>query len=66
MNRSTTTIMVLGGYGNFGARICRALAGDPTIRLLVTGRSASKAQRMATQEEATKAAQNAPAPAPQG
>lgn len=49
MNRSTTTIMVLGGYGNFGARICRALAGDPTIRLLVTGRSASKAQRMATQ-----------------
>ena len=49
MNSSTTTIMVLGGYGNFGARICRALAGDPTIRLLVTGRSASKAQRMATQ-----------------
>ena len=35
--------MVLGGYGNFGARISRALAGDPDIELLVAGRDAAKA-----------------------
>ena len=47
MNGSETTIMVLGGYGNFGVRICRALVNEPNIRLLVAGRSASKAQGMA-------------------
>ncbi len=31
-------VMVLGGYGNFGARISRALAGDARIQLLVAGR----------------------------
>jgi len=35
--------LVLGGYGNFGARICRALAGDPAIRLVVAGRDARRA-----------------------
>ena len=30
--------MVLGGAGNFGARIVRALRGDPAIELLVAGR----------------------------
>lgn len=39
--------LVLGGYGNFGARICRALAGDSTIELYVAGRSLAQAQRMA-------------------
>lgn len=43
--------LVLGGYGNFGARICRALAGDATasrpIALLVAGRDASRAQALA-------------------
>lgn len=38
--------LVLGGYGNFGARICRALAGDPTIDLLVAGRNRDQAQRL--------------------
>lgn len=32
-------ILVLGGYGNFGSRICRALLGDPRIELIVGGRS---------------------------
>lgn len=36
-------ILVLGGYGNFGARIARALAGDPALRLLVGGRDGAKA-----------------------
>jgi hypothetical protein len=31
-------VIVLGGAGNFGARIARALRGDPTIDLLVAGR----------------------------
>jgi len=43
--------LVLGGYGNFGARICRALAGDPAthhgIALLVAGRDATRAQALA-------------------
>ena len=40
-------VMVLGGYGNFGARISRALAGDARIELLVAGRHAAKAQAFA-------------------
>lgn len=39
--------LVLGGYGNFGARICRALAGDANIELLVAGRDAGQARRFA-------------------
>lgn len=40
--------LVLGGYGNFGARICRALAGDPSIQLLIGGRDLSRSQSLAT------------------
>ncbi len=36
-------VMVLGGYGNFGARISRALAGDARIQLLVAGRDGQRA-----------------------
>ena len=36
-------VMVLGGYGNFGARISRALAGDDRIQLLVAGRDGQQA-----------------------
>jgi saccharopine dehydrogenase-like NADP-dependent oxidoreductase len=39
--------LVLGGYGNFGARICRALAGDANIALLVAGRDARRATAFA-------------------
>lgn len=39
--------IVLGGYGNFGARICRALAHTPGIDLLVAGRDAAKAAELA-------------------
>ncbi len=31
-------IVVLGGYGNFGARICRALAADRTLTIVAAGR----------------------------
>jgi saccharopine dehydrogenase-like NADP-dependent oxidoreductase len=40
-------VVVLGGYGNFGARICRALAGDPDIDLVVAARSLDKARAFA-------------------
>src|SRR5260221_7033406 len=33
-------IVVLGGYGNFGARICRALAEDQAIEVIAAGRNA--------------------------
>ncbi len=41
-------ILVLGGYGNFGARICRALATDPAIHLLIGGRHLRRATSLAS------------------
>jgi saccharopine dehydrogenase-like NADP-dependent oxidoreductase len=40
-------VVVLGAYGNFGARISRALAGDPTIELVLAGRDAQRARVLA-------------------
>ena len=40
-------VLVLGGYGNFGARICRGLSGDPSIRLLIGGRDLRRARALA-------------------
>lgn len=39
--------LVLGGYGNFGARVARALAGDAGIELVIAGRDASAAKAFA-------------------
>ena len=36
-------VLVLGGYGNFGARICRALAADQGIAVIAAGRHCSDA-----------------------
>jgi Saccharopine dehydrogenase NADP binding domain len=41
--------LVLGGYGNFGKRICRALAGDPSIQLLIAGRNLGRARLLAAE-----------------
>jgi NAD(P)-dependent dehydrogenase (short-subunit alcohol dehydrogenase family) len=41
-------VVVLGGYGNFGARICRALAGDPAIEVVVAARGLARAQAFAS------------------
>ena len=43
----TTRITVLGGYGNFGKRICETLAADPDVALIVAGRSGEIAHRFA-------------------
>lgn len=41
--------LVLGGYGNFGARIVRALAADDAQTVVVAGRDAQRAQALAAQ-----------------
>lgn len=45
--------LVLGGYGNFGARIARGLAGDPAIQLLIGGRDGRQAAALAESLGAT-------------
>ena len=40
---STARVLVLGGYGHFGTRICRALTRYPFIDLLIAGRDAAGA-----------------------
>jgi len=40
-------VVVLGGYGNFGARIARTLARDPAMEVTVVGRDPSRAADMA-------------------
>ena len=37
------TVLVLGGYGFFGRRICEGLAADSAVRLLLAGRDVGKA-----------------------
>lgn len=47
--------IVLGGYGNFGARICRALANSPGIELVIAGRDGARAAELASECGATPA-----------
>jgi hypothetical protein len=37
-------ILIAGGYGTFGSRLVRLLAGEPRLTLLVAGRSGEKAR----------------------
>jgi saccharopine dehydrogenase-like NADP-dependent oxidoreductase len=48
-------IAVLGGYGNFGGRICRALATEKEIWLGVAGRDAARASSFVRELGATAA-----------
>lgn len=41
-----TTILVLGGYGNFGKRIVENLAQLPNLNLLIAGRNLAKANKL--------------------
>lgn len=43
------TILVLGGYGFFGSRICQALSKDNNIHLLIGGRRLDQARALARQ-----------------
>jgi len=49
MDGNRHTILVLGGYGFFGTRICQALAGNRAIRLLIGGRDVRQAGQLAAQ-----------------
>ena len=40
-------VVVLGGYGSFGTRICRSLAGDAEIELVIAGRNEARAAAFA-------------------
>lgn len=53
----TCRILIIGGYGNFGGYVARALASDPKISLLIGGRSKSKAEAFAKQLGAANAAE---------
>jgi Saccharopine dehydrogenase NADP binding domain len=48
-------VVVLGGYGNFGARICRALAADTQIEVVIAGRDLPKAEALADELSAAAA-----------
>ena len=39
-------VLILGGYGNFGKRIARALAAD-AIPVVIAGRNREKAEELA-------------------
>jgi saccharopine dehydrogenase-like NADP-dependent oxidoreductase len=49
----TLKVLVLGGYGNFGARIVLALANDPNIQLVIGGRNQTRATALARQTGST-------------
>jgi hypothetical protein len=55
----TLRVLVLGGYGNFGSYVCRALAGDERIQLIVAGRSATNARAFADSLGAANPAESA-------
>ena len=49
MSTPIQKVLVLGAYGFFGSRICAALAKNPRIHLILTGRDLSKATAAAYQ-----------------
>ncbi|MCB1741000.1 MAG: saccharopine dehydrogenase NADP-binding domain-containing protein [Gammaproteobacteria bacterium] len=55
----STRILILGGYGNFGGYIARALAPDPAITLIIAGRSRRKASDFAATLAAANPAEGA-------
>lgn len=38
------TVLIVGGYGTFGGRLCDLLADEPRLTLIVAGRSLAKAE----------------------
>ena len=41
------TVLVIGGYGFFGSRVCSTLAQSPSVRLLIVGRNRDRARHAA-------------------
>ncbi len=46
---SNKTILIIGGTGHFGGRICRRLLGEPNTNLVVTSRNISNARHFANE-----------------
>jgi hypothetical protein len=55
----TLRVALLGGYGNFGSYVARALADDPAIELVICGRDFAKAESFARSLNAAVPAQAA-------
>lgn len=55
----TLRVALLGGYGNFGSYVARALVGDANIELVICGRDLAKAERFARSLDAAVPAQGA-------
>lgn len=49
MRDSRSSVVVLGGYGNFGRRIVAALADDAEHRIIIAGRDGGRAAALAQQ-----------------
>ncbi|MGE0152866.1 MAG: DUF4166 domain-containing protein [Reyranellaceae bacterium] len=45
MAASALRVLIVGGYGTFGGRLARLLAGNPRLHLIVAGRSLSAATK---------------------
>ncbi|NNF77275.1 MAG: hypothetical protein HKN05_04530 [Rhizobiales bacterium] len=45
-------ILIIGGYGRFGARLVRLLADEPELELIIAGRSKQKAQALCAEPAA--------------
>ncbi|MEO1224019.1 MAG: DUF4166 domain-containing protein [Pseudomonadota bacterium] len=45
-NHKKLTVLIVGGYGNFGARLVGMLSEAPELRLIIAGRSPARAQAM--------------------
>ncbi len=43
----TLRVLILGGYGNFGGYVARALADDPGVVMIIAGRDGDKARAFA-------------------
>jgi hypothetical protein len=56
-------VLVLGGYGNFGARICKALAGQHGIEVIAAGRRVDAEVRLDTEDSGFADALHRAAPA---
>lgn len=47
-------VLIIGGYGRFGARLVRLLARESALELIIAGRSGQKAERLAAEPAAAR------------
>lgn len=53
----TQRVLIIGGYGNFGSFISKALAKEPGLQLIIAGRSALRAKKLVLELDAANAAE---------